>query len=67
MYTCSDEGLVAIELIKEGEASSTTSYSLGMPILWEFPWRKFSDTNFMSFKCIGKDSVSCDLVLYSCV
>jgi hypothetical protein len=21
----------------------------------------------MSFKCIGKDSVSCDLVLYSCV
>jgi hypothetical protein len=33
-----------------------------MPILLEFPWRKFSDTKFMSFECIGKDSVSGALV-----
>ncbi|GJM98459.1 hypothetical protein PR202_ga15474 [Eleusine coracana subsp. coracana] len=53
IYSCSDCGLIAFELIDEDN-----SFRLGLPILLELSWKKIcGDSRFMSFDSICKDQI----------
>ena len=53
IYSCSDEGLAAFELIHDD-----TSYSLGVPIMLDFSWKYiWGNRRFLSFDSICKGEI----------
>lgn len=60
IYTCSDGGLIAFELIDEDD-----SYRLGEPIMLNSSWKYIhGDRRFLSFDSICKGEIDSSIVFY---